>query len=94
MRDSSNSAFEAFESYIDSLSDEKLDAILAKIDDLGIQGPSVINYFSVLERSPDYVKQLETKIERLQTLLKVVCSLLKLSVEISDLVNANESRKP
>jgi hypothetical protein len=38
----------AFEKYLENISDSKLDKILSKIDELGINGPTVDEYFSNL----------------------------------------------
>ena len=38
----------AFEKYLENISDSKLDKMLAKIDTMGIKGPTVEEYFSNL----------------------------------------------
>jgi len=38
----------AFEKYLENISDAKLDKMLSKIDEMGIKGPTVDEYFSNL----------------------------------------------
>lgn len=41
----------AFEKYLDNISDSKLDKMLEEIDQMGIGGPSVEEYFSALSNN-------------------------------------------
>jgi hypothetical protein len=44
-------SLKAFERFLESVSDEKLDNMISKIDQMGIEGPSVDDYFSKINDS-------------------------------------------
>lgn len=58
-----------FERYLDEMPPEELDAMVAKVDAMGLEGPTVEEYFDAASGSPMKIAALQARISELETRL-------------------------